>query len=141
MTYYEEIRADDPGGDLDIALAYLQGLTGQKDRGERLINERTVYAALGAQDGEAFLQTLAGVAQSADPIAPVVARVVTWLKPGSELAGVDICNTETQALLQSMADGNILPQAIVDSIISLSKETVLKYPGIHIGDVQNARAL
>lgn len=136
---YAELKLDDPGGGLDSALATLQAMTVLVDRGERLINERTVYAALGAQEAEVFLQTLEGVAQSQDAIAPVVARVVTWLKPGSSQAGVDICSPETQALLQSMA--GLLGQTNVDKVIALSKEEVLKYPGIHMGDLQNARAL
>jgi hypothetical protein len=137
---YDQIRQDDPGGTIVDALSFLMDMTVDRDRGEYLITERTVYAAIGSQSAETFLQTLEAVAQSQDPIAPVVSRVVTWLKPGSEIAGVDICNAETQGLLQAMADGGLLDQSTVDSVIELSKETVLKYPRITYGDVEKARA-
>jgi len=141
MIDYQQILADDPGGTLEDALTALRVMSVQRDRGERLITERTVYAALGASAAEVLLQTLDGVAQSADPMAPVVARVVSWLKPSSEFAGVDICNAETQGLLLLMAANGVLDQTAVDGLIALSKETVAKYPNIHIGDLQNARAL
>lgn len=136
---YQQIKLDDPGGTVDDALSALQVMTVQRDRAERMINERTVYAALGASAAEAFLQTLEGVAQSADPSAPVVARVVTWLKPGAELSGVDICNAETQGLLQMLAAGGVLDQDSVNAVVALSKETVLKYPRIKHGDIEKAR--
>ena len=141
MINYQQINQDDPGGTVDDAMSTLQAMTVQQDKGEHLITERTVYAALGAQAAEVFLQTLEGVAQSADPMAPVVARVVTWLKPGSEIAGVDICNAETKALLQSMATAGVLDQTSVDSIIALSKETVAKYHGLTISHIEKARSM
>lgn len=141
MIDYQQIKADDPGGTVDDALSALQVMTVQRDRAERMINERTVYAALGASAAEAFLQTLESVAQSTDPLAPVVARVATWLKPGSELSGVDICSTETQGLLQSMASAGALDQSAVDAVIALSKETAPKYPGLTISHIEKARAM
>lgn len=138
---YEQIQIDDPGGTVESALVTLQSMTVQRDRCEHFINERTVYAAIGATAAETFLQTLEGVAQSQDPIAPVVARVVTWLKPGHEIAGVDICSTETQGLLQSMATSGVLDQSSVDALIALSKETIEKYPGLTISHIEKARAM
>jgi hypothetical protein len=140
MIDYQQILADDPGGPISSALVVLKQMVIPRDKSEYFINERTVYAALGAQNAEVFLQTLEGVAQSADPLALVVARVVTWLKPSSEAAGVDICNVETQGLLQQMGAVGILDQSIVDSLIALSVEKVLKYPNIKYGDIEKARA-
>lgn len=83
--------------------------------------------------------TLSGIAASNDPSAPVVARVVTWLKPGADSAGVDICNAETQAMLNAMV--GVLDATSVATVIALSKETVLKYPGLQQTHVEKARAM
>lgn len=137
---YQALKLDDPGGTVEAALSTLSAMTTTRPRSEYLINERSVYAVLGGVDGEAFLQTLEGIAQSADPMAPVIARVESWFKPGPE-SGVDICNGEVQMILNGVVGQGSITQQMVDDVVSLSTETVPKYPGLKITHIEKARAL
>ena len=143
---YRKIIADDPGGTVEQALTALQSMGEEITLPENFITERTVYAALGGVDGETFLQSMIGFANHADPaslgelavLIPVVARVVSWLKPGSE-SGVDICNPETQSVLNTLAAAGILDATSVSTLIGLSKTFVPKYPNIEASDIEYAR--
>lgn len=145
---YRQIKADDPGGTVEQALAALQAMGDEVTLPEKLITERAVYAALGGVEGEVFLQALSDFANHADPaslgdlgaLVPVVNRVVSWLKPGGD-TGIDICNQETQTVLNTLAAADILDATSVASVIALSKTFVPKHPNIEVSDIEYARNL
>ena len=131
---YQAIKLDDPGGDIVAATEALAAMTVSQSKSEHMLTERGVYAKLGGADGETFLSGLEAVAGSD----PVVARVVSWLKPVNG-SGVDICNAETQAVLTALVGTAGITQAMVDSVIELASEEVKKYPSIRVADVKEAR--
>jgi len=142
---YADIKADDPAtGDAVADLATLAAMTETTPLAEKLINERTVYAALGGAAGEAFLQGIGNFnpvpGDALEPYAPLVARIVSWLTPGPE-SGVDIGNVELQGVLSLLASAGVVEATSVTSLIALASETNLKYPGIRTGDLEKARAL
>lgn len=132
---YEQIRADDPGGMIEDALDALSSLEITMPYDERLITERSVYAVLGPLEGEIFISALEAIAQQDTSIA----RVASWLKPGSE-AGIDIAHPVTQAVLGSLVNQGGITQQHIDGIKSLTTYQAKKYPGITYGDIEKARA-
>jgi len=132
---YQQLKLDDPGGTIESALAVLSAMTEAKPLTINRITSRDIYTVLGSADGEIVLQAL----ESASNVSPVISRVLAWLQPGAE-QGIDICDVEAQVVLNSLVGGSITQQ-MIDDVISLSIETVLKYPSIRAGDIEYARGL
>lgn len=132
---YQEIKLDDPGGTVEAALAALKVMTKTVPMTKNRIDLRDVYNACGSADGELVISALETAAQSN----AVVARALAWAQPGEDM-GIDICDAEVQAVFNSLVGGSVT-QSMVDKIIALSSQTVIKYPGIRAGDVEHARGL
>ncbi len=134
---YDGINVDDPAsGDDEADLAVLAALTESVSLGEVLINERTVFAALGSLEGEVFMAGLEVVASGSSSIE----RVVSWLKPGPE-AGIDIADVETQAILNSLVGTAGITQPHVDGLVALASTDQAKYPGIQMTHLTKARGM
>lgn len=131
---YRQLAQDDPGGTVQAAFDTLSAMTVSHTASEKLITERAVLFALGGTDGETLLQVLEAAGQGN----PVIARVVTWLKPG-EGKGVDVCNAETQLVLGSLVGQGGVTQEMVDKLIALATTETLKYPNLDIEDIEYVR--
>jgi len=134
MTDLTQLAADDPGGTLESAYDTLKVMTETVNRDLHRITARDVYTACGSVDGEMVLQALEGAASGN----AVVTRVLNWLNPGAD-QGIDICDSEAQAVMQSLVGVGGVTQAMIDNVIALSTETRLKYPGLRIGELRAAR--
>lgn len=138
MYDWNQLRADDPGypGDtvsISTAHAALSAMTVTQSRGINRIDLRDIYNALGSIEGETVINALETAGQSN----PVIARALAWSQPGEDM-GIDICDTEVQAVFQSLVGGAVTQQ-MIDSIIALASETVPKYPGLTEAHVADAR--
>ncbi len=140
MIDYEQLKLDDPGGDLETALATLSTITTTVPHEVNRIFDRDVYTALGAMEGEVVLQAIEAQAEDGtDPYQAAFIRVLKWISPGAE-HGIDICDTEVQGVLNSLVGKHGVTQPMIDAVISLKDQIVIKYPGLRKGDVEYARA-
>ncbi len=135
MMDYQQIKLDDPGGPVETALAALKTMTKTEPMTQNRIDLRDIYNACGSADGELVISALETAAQSN----PVIARALAWAQPGEDM-GIDICDAEVQAVFNSLVGGSVT-QVMVDKVIGLSSQTVIKYPGIRAGDLEYARGL
>lgn len=73
------------------------------------MSELSILSLLGTTAGETFLQGLEYVANGESPMAPVLSRIVRWMRSPQ---GVDVGHAITQAnLLGLAADGAISPES------------------------------
>lgn len=79
------------------------------------IGELGIYNLLGPLDGEALLQGLEAVAQSQQPVAPVIKRILRWLQSPE---GVDVGNESLQGQLQALADAGAVSPASAAALIA-----------------------
>lgn len=141
MIDWNQLRADDPGypGDtvsITDAHAALAAMTVTRQLPMNRIDQRDIYNALGAADGEIVLSAIdAAAMDNTNPFQAAFVRVADWIKPG---AGIDICDPEVQAALNTLVGGSVT-QTMVDSIIALASEDVPKYPGLTEAHVADAR--
>ena len=133
---YEQMKLDDPGGAVETALTLVKSMTVTKPHSQNRIDLRDVYNACGSGDGEIVISALEAAAQGS----AVIARALAWAQPGEDM-GVDICDAEVQAVFQSLVGSGGVTQGMVDQILSLQDQTVLKYPGVRAGDIEHARTV
>lgn len=144
MIDWNQLRADDPGypGDtvsVTDAHATLAAMTVTRELPINRIDQRDIYNALGAANGEIVLSAIdAASLDSNNPFQSAFVRVADWIKPGADM-GIDICDPEVQAALNTLVGGAVT-QLMIDDVIALKNETVIKYPGLRVGDVIKARA-
>lgn len=106
---------------------------------ETFVNAKTVMATLGATAGATFLDALASAAASN--------RAISWamdfIKSDS---GIDVGNTETRNMLDSLVAANVLNSADVATVKSLAEKTVSRGEELGLGlvkpgDVSYARSI
>lgn len=101
----EEVALANARRDVDLAISISVGRTKMVETRE---TERSIIAALGAVDGEAFLEALYTFSTSTLPANhPLegaqkgIARSLSWLKP--EKGGINISDPQTTAMLDLLA--------------------------------------
>jgi hypothetical protein len=104
------------------------------------MTERGLYALLGPEAAEAILQAL----EAAGEVNPVVKRALSWLKPPSD--GIDLGDASTRGVLDALVTATVLTAEQVAALKGLAETTMslVEAAGlgsVHLGDIQNARAL
>jgi hypothetical protein len=79
---------------------------------------RSIVAALGTQDGMAFIMAL----RNASEANPLIAMALEWLKPSE--GGVDLGHITTHEMLAVLVGAGILQQASVDRLKALAERSV-----------------
>jgi hypothetical protein len=105
-----------------------------------MMTERGLYALLGPEAAEAILQAL----EAAGEVNPVVKRALSWLKPPSD--GIDLGDASTRGVLDALVTATVLTAEQVAALKGLAETTMslVEAAGlgsVHLGDIQNARAL
>lgn len=137
---YKQLKIDDPGGTLEFALNALSIMTITRPVSRNRIDQRDIYNALGAVNGEIVLAAIdAAALDNTNPFNAAFVRVADWIKPGDN-KGIDICDPEVQAALNTLVGGSVT-QSMIDAVVDLSNEIKPKYPNLEISDVVFARAL
>ena len=111
-------------------------------RREFRANERTMYAKLGAADGEAILATFeAAAADDANPNQAAYKRASRWMLPSED--GVDMANPETRAMADGLSNyGATAEQIAAVKALANTKITVAERDygrRITIADIETAR--
>ena len=123
MSIYDDLRADDPGGDLQSAFEALAAMTHTVPLAENTVNVRTVASRYGLLEAEAIRQV-------------VEANYPAWVLKDFEGEGLNVCDPATQAALTVPP----FTQPQVDKLISFTTETRLKYHGLKVTHLDKARA-
>jgi hypothetical protein len=130
MTLKQEIdakAASDPAFADMLAIRDDSGMAASLSIGrtkvvETMLTERGVMSTLGIVDGEAALESLETFAASTptDPaliaVHPGISRMLAWLKT----TGINVGDPLTSAMLDLLADNDILTQASVDLLKALA---------------------
>ena len=108
-------------------------VTREKD-GEVRMNRRMLMRELGAMTADALLQKIKTGIENAG----FSTDTVTYLLDEINGEGLDLKHPETQAMLQNFVDGGIMTQDDLDLLLGLINETIPAWPGLKLGEVQNA---
>lgn len=108
------------GNDSGLAAAISSSLP-KVPKPDTFIAERGLYALLGVEAGEIFLQTIEALAATDGPLKATFARVERWLKDG---IGLDVGLPTTQQMLAtlSVANGGPFADASVAAIIEYGSQ-------------------
>lgn len=83
-----------------------------------MLTERGLYDRLGASVAETILQKLDAFSETADPMAPIVRRVLRWLEPTN--GGTDFGAVELLYMVDQLETKSVLTAQEVDAIDALS---------------------
>ena len=124
---YAALSADDPGGDINTAFDTLKVMTETKALSERYVTVLTYASAYGMTNAEAVR-------------AKIEANWPAWVHDAFQPnnGGINICDAETQAVITAQTPA-VFTTEERDNMLALASETVLKYPGLRVGDVVHAR--
>lgn len=113
------------GDDANLAKA-LSSILPKIPKPNTFVGERGIFSILGVVEGEAFLQTVEGLAVSNSPYASLFSRVNRWLK---DPIGLDLGLQMTQDLLRSFSDSNGGPfkEDSIEKLITFgSQENIIR---------------
>ena len=125
-----QVKLDDPGGTLESALVTLQSMTVEV-LNSVTSNVLTQWAAM--NNVIVALETDVSATQGISKAA------LTILQRGN--GSINLSNAENMTMLNSLVTSGVITQAMLDDLITRATKTLIKYPGIHMGDIQNARAI
>lgn len=108
------------GNDSGLATA-VAALLPKVPKPNAFIGERGLYALLGVEAGEAFLQTVEGLAATNGPLKATFARVERWLKDGIGL-DVGLLATQQTLISLSVANGGPFADASVTYIVDYGSQ-------------------
>jgi predicted TIM-barrel enzyme len=120
MIDYKNIADNDPGGDLEIAFATMAAMTVSS-------TPEKMLTYIGVAKATSF-------AAAVELQASVKANVPEWVDSALNGDGIDVNDSQSQALLNS-----IVSKETADAIIASGVETNPVYPGLKVGHLANAR--
>lgn len=80
-----------------------------------MLTERGIIQAFAnPTDGDAALAALESFAETEHPMASIIRRVLTWLKPTNE--GIDVGDATVRAMIDQLVSGGVLTETQGDTI-------------------------
>lgn len=109
--------ADSPGTTAQEHMEYLDEPSGKHD--DLMVTSRGLYSMLGAATAETILGKLTAFAETADPLAPIVARVLRWADPPAD--GINLGDPETREQFAALAAGGVITATERDAVLGLAR--------------------
>ncbi len=119
---------------VDGAWGTLRIENGDVETIETWINERTILALFGPEEGEAVLQALSAAATQQ----PVLQRILRWMQPSEQ--GIDVGHTATRAMIDSLTPA-VLSVEQAAALKAQAERRPLTWPGLTVDHINTAWSL